>query len=122
MWLWQMASYFLKGQEISVFSKLSRPALRPTQSPVQWVAAELYPWVKQPGRKVTTPTYSAEVKRGAVVPPSSYASWSSQELLSPSPCHHLFEPFKTVCSRPRPYVTLIHSMFPIRRKSPIRHT
>jgi len=30
---------------------------------------------------VTTPTSSAEVKRGAAVSPPSYASWSSQELL-----------------------------------------
>jgi len=39
MWLWQIVRCFLKGQQISVFSKLSRPALRLTQPPLQWVGS-----------------------------------------------------------------------------------
>jgi hypothetical protein len=48
----------------SLFSKSSRPALRSTQTPIQWVLGALSPGVKRPGREVdhSSPT-SAEVKK-----------------------------------------------------------
>jgi hypothetical protein len=45
------------------FSMSSRPALRPTQSPIQSVTGALSPWVKRPGREADhSPPTSAEVK------------------------------------------------------------
>jgi hypothetical protein len=45
------------------FSQSSRPALGPTQPPIQWVPG-LFPGVKRPGRGVDhTPSSSAEVKQ-----------------------------------------------------------
>jgi hypothetical protein len=41
-----------QGQEIFLFSTVSRPALRPTQPPIQWVPWAFPPWVKQPGRNL----------------------------------------------------------------------
>jgi hypothetical protein len=47
-----------------LFSKSSRPALRSTQPPIQWVPAALSPGVKRSGREVDhSPPTSAEVKR-----------------------------------------------------------
>jgi hypothetical protein len=47
-----------------LFSTLSRPALGPTQPPVQWVLGALFPGVKQPGREADqSPLNSAEVKK-----------------------------------------------------------
>jgi hypothetical protein len=41
----------------------SRPALEPTQSPIQWVLVTLTEEVKRPGREVdNSPPSSAEVK------------------------------------------------------------
>jgi hypothetical protein len=49
--------------EISVFTTASRPALRPTQPPIQWVPAALSLGVKRPGREADhSPPCSAEVK------------------------------------------------------------
>jgi hypothetical protein len=47
-----------------LFSVSSRPALRPTQSPIQWVPRALSPTVKRQGREAdhSTPT-SAEVRK-----------------------------------------------------------
>jgi hypothetical protein len=47
-----------------LFSTASRPALGPTQPPIQWVPGTLYPGVKQPGREAdhSTPV-SVEVKK-----------------------------------------------------------
>jgi hypothetical protein len=47
-----------------LFSMLSRPALEPTQPPVQWVLGALSSWVKWLGREAdhSHPT-SAEVKK-----------------------------------------------------------
>jgi hypothetical protein len=46
-----------------IFSKSSRPALRFTQSPIQWVRGAVFPGVKRPGREVDhSPPTSAEVK------------------------------------------------------------
>jgi hypothetical protein len=47
-----------------LFSKSSRPALRSTQPPIQWVPRALSLGVKRPGRKVDhSPPTSAEVKK-----------------------------------------------------------
>jgi hypothetical protein len=47
-----------------VFSTSSRPALGPTQSPIQWVPGALSPGVKRPGREADhSPATSAVVKK-----------------------------------------------------------
>jgi hypothetical protein len=43
-----------------IFSTSSRPALRPTQPPIQWVPAVLSPGVKRQGREADQPPASAE--------------------------------------------------------------
>jgi hypothetical protein len=53
-----------QGQRIFILASASRPALGPTQPPVQWVPGVLSPGVKR-GRGVTLNTHppsSAEVK------------------------------------------------------------
>jgi hypothetical protein len=46
------------------FSTASRPALRPTQPPIEWVPGALHPGVKRPGREAdNSPPTSAEVKK-----------------------------------------------------------
>jgi hypothetical protein len=46
-----------------LFSTLSRPALRPTQPPIQWVLGALSPGVKWHGREADhSPPTSADVK------------------------------------------------------------
>jgi hypothetical protein len=45
-------------------SMSSRPALGPTQLPIQWVPGALSLWVKRPGREADhSPPTSAEVKK-----------------------------------------------------------
>jgi hypothetical protein len=52
-----------QGLGIFLFSAVSRPALGPTQSPVQRVAGALSLGVKRPGREADySPPFSAEVK------------------------------------------------------------
>jgi hypothetical protein len=52
-----------KGQEIFLFSIATRPALGPTQTPIQWVPDTLSPQEKQPEREADyLPLASAEVK------------------------------------------------------------
>jgi hypothetical protein len=47
-----------------LFSTSSRPALGPTQPPVQWAPGALSPDVKRPGRETDhSPPTSAEVKK-----------------------------------------------------------
>jgi hypothetical protein len=47
-----------------LFSKSSRPALGPTQPPIQWVLGALSPMVKRSGREADhSPPTSAEVKK-----------------------------------------------------------
>jgi hypothetical protein len=61
---------FWQRQEIFLFSMESRPALKPTQSPIQWVLWALSPEIKQQWRDIehSTPS-SAEVKKdGAITP------------------------------------------------------
>jgi hypothetical protein len=48
----------------SLFATASRPALRPTQSPVKWVAGTLTSRFKRPGREADhSPSSSAEIKK-----------------------------------------------------------
>jgi hypothetical protein len=52
----------LRGRGI-LFSTASRTALRPTQSPIQWVLVSFFPREKRPGREADqSPPSSAEVK------------------------------------------------------------
>jgi hypothetical protein len=51
------------GLGIFLFDAGSRPTLRPTQPPIQWVPMALFLVVKRPGREAdTSPPSSAEVK------------------------------------------------------------
>jgi hypothetical protein len=46
------------------FSTSSRPALGPTQPPIQWISEALSPGIKRPGREDDhSPPTSAEVKK-----------------------------------------------------------
>jgi hypothetical protein len=52
------------GGKNFLFSTSSRPALGPTQPPIQWVPGALSPGVKRPGREADhPPPTSAEVKK-----------------------------------------------------------
>jgi hypothetical protein len=46
---WTAGVRFPAGQDIFLFSTTSRPALRPTQPPIQWVPEALSPRVKRQG-------------------------------------------------------------------------
>jgi hypothetical protein len=55
---------------------VSRPALRPTQPPIQWVQGALSRKVKQQGHEVDhLPPSGAEVKNGAIPPLPHTSSW-----------------------------------------------
>jgi hypothetical protein len=59
-----------QGLGIFLFTTASRPALGPTQSPIQWVPGALFLGIKRQGREADhSPPSSAEVKN-----PWSYAS------------------------------------------------
>jgi hypothetical protein len=68
--LWQSQQAFL-------FSIASRPALEPTQPPVQWVPGALHSLLKRQGREADRSSLSsAEVKNGRATPPLYHApSW-----------------------------------------------
>jgi hypothetical protein len=52
-----------QGLEIFLFTTAFRPALRPTEPPIQWVPGVLSLGVKRPGREADKSTpYSAEFK------------------------------------------------------------
>jgi hypothetical protein len=61
-----------------VFSTSSRPALGPTQRPIQWVTGALSPEVKRPGREADhSPPSNAEFKKTWVytsTPPYAFMS------------------------------------------------
>jgi hypothetical protein len=64
-----------QGQGIFLYSTAARPALEPTQPPIQWVSGALSPGVKRPGREVDhSPPSGAEVKTGGPIPPLPYTS------------------------------------------------
>jgi hypothetical protein len=72
---WTAGVWFPNGQGIVLCSTRSRPALRATQLPIQWLPGTLYPEVKRPGREAdhSSPS-SAEVKIVAVIPPFPHTS------------------------------------------------
>jgi hypothetical protein len=65
----------LGGEDICLFSTTSRPALRPTQPPIQQT-----PGVKRPGHYADHSLSSnAKVKNGRAMPPLLYrSSWRAQ--------------------------------------------
>jgi hypothetical protein len=69
--------------KIFLFSTTCRPALGPTQPPIQWAPGTLYPRIKRPGRKADhSPPSSAEVKNGGAIPPLPHmSSWHSVWLI-----------------------------------------
>jgi hypothetical protein len=68
-----------RNDEIFLFSTPSRPALGPTQPPIQWVSGAISSEVKQPGREADhSPQSSAEVKNGrAILPLPHKFAWHS---------------------------------------------
>jgi hypothetical protein len=59
-----LKQYHPGGAGNFLFSKSSRPALRSTQPPIQWVPGALSPRVKRPGCEVDhSPPTTAEVKK-----------------------------------------------------------
>jgi hypothetical protein len=59
--------WFESRQDLGIFlfTTASRPALGPTQPPIQWVPGALSLWVRRPGREADqSPPPSAEVKNG----------------------------------------------------------
>jgi hypothetical protein len=68
-----------QGKDIFLYSTASRPALRPTQLPIQWVLGALSPGVERPGREAEySPTSSAGIKNGGATPSlPQTSSWHS---------------------------------------------
>jgi hypothetical protein len=59
-----------RGKRLFFYCTASRPALRPTQPPIQFVPEALSPGVKGPGREADhSPPTSAEIKNGGAIPP-----------------------------------------------------
>jgi hypothetical protein len=66
---WKTGVQFPAGQGgelgIFLFYTVSRPALGPTQPPIQWVPGSPSLWAKRPGREANhSPQSSAKVKNG----------------------------------------------------------
>jgi hypothetical protein len=68
-----------RGLWIFLFATASRPALGPTQPPIQWVSGILSPGVKRPRRETDhSPPSSAEVKNTWIftsTPPYAFTAW-----------------------------------------------
>jgi hypothetical protein len=66
-----------QGQEIFLHFTISRPALGPTQPPIQWEPGAFSPGVQWPRREADhSPSSSAEVKNGGAIPPlPGTSSW-----------------------------------------------
>jgi hypothetical protein len=66
-------------QEFLRFFIASRPALEPTEPPLQWLKGEFYPGVKRSGSEVDhSPPSSTDVKNGGITsqpPPLHGSSW-----------------------------------------------
>jgi hypothetical protein len=77
---------FVKCMYISIFfsSPLSRLALGPMQSPIQWVLGALSFGVKQQGSEAErSPPSSAQVKNCGAIPPIPHiVSWYSAQMLN----------------------------------------
>jgi hypothetical protein len=70
--------YWLVYKVARIFSTSSRPALIPTQLPVQLVQVTFSAGVKRPGRETDhSPSPSSEVKRGSVHSLPHTPSWRS---------------------------------------------
>jgi hypothetical protein len=71
--------------KIFLFSTTSRPALRPTQPPIQWVPRPICAEVKRPGREADhSPPSNGEVKNGGATPPLPHtSSWHSYLFILP---------------------------------------
>jgi hypothetical protein len=60
----------IPGRGKIFFFILSRPALGPTQHPIQWVPGALSPGIKPPELEADhSPPSSVEVKNGGAIPP-----------------------------------------------------
>jgi hypothetical protein len=56
--------------KIFPFSTASRPAVGPSQPPIQWVQRAVYPGVKRPACEADhSPPSSADVRNGGAIPP-----------------------------------------------------
>jgi hypothetical protein len=66
---------------IFLFTTVSRPALEPTQPPIQWVSGVLYLGAKRPQREADHSTLSsAQVKNArsyTSTPPDAFMAWCS---------------------------------------------
>jgi hypothetical protein len=59
---WMIGVRIPAGAENFLFDTVSRPALGPTQPPIQWVQVALFLGIKRPGREADhSPPSSAEV-------------------------------------------------------------
>jgi hypothetical protein len=59
----------------------SRPALGPTQPPIQWVQGALSPGVKRQGHEADhSPPTSAKVKKMCIYPLPHMPSWHQEQL------------------------------------------
>jgi hypothetical protein len=62
-------------QELFLYSTESKPALGPTEPPIQWVPGTISPEVKRPGREADhSPPSSTQVKNGEAIPALPYTS------------------------------------------------
>jgi hypothetical protein len=68
----QRAGFDFRRGKIFLSSTVSRLALRPTQSPIEWVPGAISSGVKRPGRETDrSPLFSAGVKKGGAKSPLS---------------------------------------------------
>jgi hypothetical protein len=65
---------FMEARDFLFFTTF-RPALRPTQSSIQWVPGAHSPGIKWPGEEADhSPPSSAKVKNGGAIPPLPHTS------------------------------------------------
>jgi len=58
-----------KGQGIVLVTTASRPALRTTQPPIQWLPGAICPWVRRPGREANHHNLESRLKIRGAMPP-----------------------------------------------------
>jgi hypothetical protein len=89
-----------QGHEILPYSTASRPALGPTQAPIQWAPGALSSGVKRPRHESDhSPTSNAEVKNGGAILPLPHTS----------SCHSAYL-IKHRDSLPLPFTEIIKSI------------